>query len=87
MTHNGTTSVSVIDALRLCTTQERIEKVFADHHISDARDKRQCLLQSMGVIDEANAPTPDILTDEEAYQYEIELFLEGSWRLLFAQNG
>jgi len=72
----------VIDALVFCTSKEEVEKVFVGASISDPKDKKDFLQMCMQVEEAFDLPINEKLSDIDEYEYELAIFLEGSWRLL-----
>jgi len=67
--------------LHSCFTVDQVETVFRSFSIFDPSEKKEILLDCMGV-EEMFSVGGDALTPEEDYQYELDTFIEGSWRLL-----
>jgi hypothetical protein len=67
--------------LFLCTSEDKIEKVFNSFKISKIDDKMGLLQICMGVKNYSSS-LPTNLTLEQQYHDILLIFLEGSWRFL-----
>ena len=64
-----------------CYTKEGVEQVFIESGITDPLLKVEILQTSMNIIETHSAPANEELTAEEEYQYELDVFMDGTWRL------
>lgn len=67
--------------LLLCTSDSDIEMLFKQFGIQSLSDKIAFLRRRMGV-QKIYAALQDDLTEQDDYEFECEVFTEGSWRLL-----
>jgi len=72
---------SIIKELLYCTEKEDIEKVFSNNNINDFSDRINILRKTMKV-EQVFYTGKKKITLEDEYQYELDIFVEGSWRLL-----
>ncbi len=72
---------SVIDNLYSCTEREQIDSIFSEADIKDFKTRITLLDRCMGVSETYGTPEED-LTDEDEYNFECAVFVEGSWRML-----
>ena len=70
----------MLKKLYLCTKQEEIENVFKSYDIQSFTEKIELLKKCMAVA--VISGTPEETTEEDAYEFDCKVFLEGSWRLL-----
>jgi hypothetical protein len=71
----------IVDDLFASFDKNSIEGVFSKYHIEEDKEERIKLLRKcMCVIDTSNVT--DILSIDDEYDDELEIFLEGSWRFL-----
>lgn len=78
---NYETVNSIIAGIRKCTSKAELEKVFSGHAQIDFKQRKGILEKAMGIEESYNAPTNDDLSDEDEYQYMVDVFMDGSWRL------
>jgi hypothetical protein len=71
---------NIIEDLQLSVKREQVEDVFSRNEIGDKSERIQLLRKCMQVLDMSNSDTPLTLDDE--YSDELEIFLNGTWRLL-----
>lgn len=71
----------LIKKLYYCTTKETIEGVFNEFSINNLRERVELLRKCMKVENVFNTPQND-LDEQDEYDYELSIFIEGSWRLL-----
>lgn len=71
-----------VDAISFCTTKDEVEAIFQEYSVADSKMKLDVLQRVMGVTEVYNTPLENELTPEDEYLYELEIFLDGSWRLL-----
>lgn len=57
-----------------------VEAVFSKNDIEDKSDRIQLLRKCMHVLDTSN--TNEILSIDDEYSDEMEIFLNGKWRFL-----
>jgi len=62
-----------------CSTEEAVNGVFNKFGITDYQVKTMLLRQSMQVQELYDADE-EPLTDEDAYEEELDFFLDGKWR-------
>ena len=72
----------IVEKLFFCTTQEEVEKVFYEANIDDPIEKKSFLQKCMQVEESYDLPLNERLSNEDEYECELVIFLEGSWRLL-----
>ena len=70
----------VLKNLYLCTEKKQIDDLFSSKKISDYKERIKLLYKCMGV--EQVYGTPEKLTDEDEYNFECAVFVEGTWRML-----
>jgi len=70
----------IISGLFVSVKREQVESVFVKNDITDSEDRIQLLRECMGVI--STSDIGDSLSPEDQYSDELEIFLEGTWRLL-----
>ena len=71
---------NIIKNLFVSTTKEQVDEIFNKHEITSPSDKIALLHKCMQI--ESTSSVPTSLTPEELYPDELEIFIEGSWRLL-----
>jgi hypothetical protein len=71
---------NVIGGLFVSIRKEQIEDVFSRNGIEDRMERVQLLRECMNVIGASNSGDP--LSPEDEYSDELEIFLDGKWRLL-----
>lgn len=71
---------AILKRLYLCTNRAQIDELFIAENIFDYKERIELLQECMGVEDVYN--TPDKITPKEEYDFECEIFEEGTWRLL-----
>lgn len=69
----------ILKKLHLCTQQEHINRVFSSYNIKSFKEKSDLLKKCMGVIDTFG--TTEETTEEEDYEFDCKVFVEGTWRL------
>jgi len=72
----------VVEKLFFCTTKEEVDKIFFESKIEDPIDKKFFLQKCMQVEKSYDFPAKEKLSDDDEYECELAIFLEGSWRLL-----
>lgn len=70
-----------IEKLFFCTTSGQVEEVFSELGITNTDEKLYFLNERMG-IEEVMYAGGEPLSVEASFEYQLELFCEGSWRLL-----
>ena len=65
-----------------CSTKDDIDGVFNQFGITDFLIKTMLLRQSMQIQEIFDIPHDQELSDEDAYEEELEFFLAGKWRAL-----
>ena len=63
-----------------CSTKEDIDGLFNQFGITDFPRKTTLLRQSMQIQEILDIPHDQELSDEDAYEEELEFFLAGKWR-------
>jgi hypothetical protein len=71
---------NIIENLQFSVKKEQVEDVFSKNEITDKTERIQLLRKCMQVLDTSNSDAPLSLDDE--YNDELEIFLNGKWRLL-----
>jgi len=71
---------NIVDDLFLSVKREQIETVFSKNSIADKTIRIQLLRKCMHVLDTSN--TNEVLSLDDEYSDELEIFLNGKWRLL-----
>ena len=71
----------ILNMLYLCTKQEQIEEVFSKYEIQSFKERSDLLKKCMGFIETFG--TPEETTEEEDYEFDCAVFLEGTWRLSY----
>jgi len=71
---------NIVDDLFLSFKKEQVEGVFSKNSIDDKPTRIQLLRKCMHVLDTSN--THESLSEDDEYSDEIEIFLNGKWRLL-----
>ena len=71
---------NIIDDLFLSVKREQVEDVFSRNSIVDKSDRIQLLRKCMHVLGTSN--TDDLLSIDDEYSDELEIFLNGKWRFL-----
>ena len=71
---------NIIDDLFLSVKREQVENVFLKNNINEKSDRIQLLRKCMQVLDTSN--TDDLLSIDDEYSDELEIFLNGKWRFL-----
>ena len=71
---------TILDKLLVSTTKEQVEAIFSEYSIDDKSERIQLLRKCMGVIDISDSC--EVLTIDDEYSDEMEIFLTGKWRFL-----
>lgn len=71
---------NIVDDLFLSMKKEQIEEVFSKNDITDKSLRIQLLRKCMNVLDTSNAN--EVLSIEDEYCDEVEIFTDGRWRFL-----
>jgi hypothetical protein len=71
---------NIVDGLFASFDKVSVENVFAKHEIGEKEERIQLLRKCMNVIDTSNVS--EILSVDDDYNDELEIFIEGSWRFL-----
>ena len=71
---------AILKRLYLCTNRAQIDELFIAENIIDYKERIELLQECMGMEDICNMPEKITLKDE--YDFECEIFEEGTWRLL-----
>jgi len=71
---------NIVDDLFLSFKKEEVEDVFAKNSIADRSLRIQLLRKCMHVRDTSNAN--EVLSMDDDYNDELEIFLNGTWRML-----
>lgn len=79
---------AILKRLYLCTEKSQIDELFIAENIFDYKERIALMQKCMGAEDICNMP--ENITAKEEYDFECEVFEEGTWRLLkqlpFAAN-
>ena len=71
---------AILKRLYLCTEKSQIDELFIAENIFDYKERIELLQECMGVEYVYN--TPEKITPKEEYDFECEIFEEGTWRFL-----
>jgi hypothetical protein len=71
---------NIVDDLFASFGKDHVEEVFGKYDIEDKEERVKLLRKCMRVIDTSNVT--DVLTVDDEYNDELEIFVEGSWRFL-----
>ena len=71
---------AILKRLYLCTNRAQIDELFIAENIFDYKERIELLQECMGMEDICNMP--EKITPKEEYDFECEIFEEGTWRLL-----
>jgi hypothetical protein len=71
---------SIVDGLFASFDKDCVEAIFSNYEITDKKERIKLLRKCMNVIDTSNVT--DILSIDDEYGDELEIFIEGSWRFL-----
>ena len=71
---------AILKRLYLCTEKAQIEELFIAENIVDYKERIELLQECMSMEDICNMP--EKITPKEEYDFECEIFEEGTWRLL-----
>ncbi|MDR1748673.1 MAG: hypothetical protein LBR47_06405 [Spirochaetaceae bacterium] len=71
---------NIVEDLFLSLKKEQVEAVFSKNDIEDKADRIQLLRKCMHVLDTSN--TIEVLSLDDEYSDELEIFLNGKWRFL-----
>jgi hypothetical protein len=71
---------NIVDSLFASFDKDSVESVFTEHEIEDKEERIKLLRKCMNVIDTSNVT--EILSVDDDYNDELEIFIEGSWRFL-----
>jgi hypothetical protein len=71
---------NIVDDLFLSVKKEQIESVFSKNSIANKALRIQLLKKCMHVLDTSNAN--ELLSFDDEYNDELEIFLSGKWRFL-----
>jgi hypothetical protein len=71
---------SIVDDLFSSFDKDQVEAVFGKYEIDDKEERIRLLKKCMQVIDTSNID--DMLSIDDEYNDELEIFVEGSWRFL-----
>ena len=69
---------NIVNLLTTCTIKNEVEGVFEWFGISDPTDKSNFLLKTMQAT--RNESNDSEHTPEDDYQFDLAVFLEGTWR-------
>lgn len=70
------------ERLYSCIEKNEIESIFKEYEFTDLSDKIEILRECMGVEEIFNSPGNVELSLNDEYEEEVEIFIEGTWRLL-----
>jgi len=68
------------ESLFNCSTKDGVDRVFSQFGINNFSVKTTFLRQSMQVQEISDVPNDQVLSDEDAYEDELAIFLDGTWR-------
>ncbi|MCL2793522.1 MAG: hypothetical protein FWD87_10595 [Spirochaetaceae bacterium] len=71
---------NIVKNLFVSTEKKQIIEIFDEYEITDPSEKIALLRKCMQV--QSTSCIPANITPEEEYADELEIFIEGSWRLL-----
>jgi len=71
---------NIVEDLFISVKKEQVEGVFSKNYVDDKPTRIQLLRKCMNVIDTSN--TNEVLSEDDEYNDELEMFLNGKWRLL-----
>jgi len=71
----------VLRQLSMCGARDQVEGVFGRYKIDRPEDKSALLTRCMGIEEVFYSPHEPV-TEEDVYEYDVSVFLEGSWRFL-----
>lgn len=71
---------AIVKRLYLCTEKSQIDELFIAENIFDYKERIELLQECMGMEDICNMP--ENISPKEEYDFECEIFEEGTWRLL-----
>jgi len=71
---------NVIEGLYFSVKRDQVENIFLKNNINDKAERIQILRKCMQVLDTSN--TDDLLSIDDEYNDELEIFLNGKWRFL-----
>ncbi|MDR1586412.1 MAG: hypothetical protein LBS57_03025 [Treponema sp.] len=71
---------NIVDGLFASFDKGHVEEVFDKYDIKDKEERVKLLRKCMRVIDTSNVT--DVLSVDDEYSDELEIFAEGSWRFL-----
>jgi hypothetical protein len=71
---------NIVEDLFLSVKKEQVENVFLKNNVDDKPTRIQLLRKCMHVLYTSDINTA--LTEDDEYDDELEIFLNGKWRLL-----
>jgi len=71
---------NIVEDLFISVKKEQVENIFSKNSIDDKSTRIQLLRKCMNVLDTSN--TNEILSVDDDYNDEMEIFLNGKWRML-----
>ena len=71
---------NIVEDLFLSVKREQVEDIFLKNDIGDKLDRIKLLRKCMHVLDTSN--TEDLMSLDDEYNDELEIFLNGKWRFL-----
>ena len=71
---------NIVNDLLLSVKKEQVENIFAENNIDDKLVRIQLLRKCMNVLDTSNSN--NLITLDDEYSDELEIFLTGRWRFL-----
>jgi len=71
---------NIVEDLFLSVKKEQVENIFSKNNISDKSARIKLLQKCMHVLDTSN--TNEVLSLDDDYNDELEIFLDGTWRML-----
>jgi len=71
---------NIVEDLFISVKKEQVEGVFTKNSVDDKPTRIRLLRKCMNVIDMSN--TGEALSEDDEYDDELEIFLNGKWRML-----
>lgn len=72
---------NLLKKLYLCTEKEKIDSLFEENGVTDYTERSALLNKCMGFKETFG--TSEETSDEENYEFDCAVFVEGTWRLLY----
>lgn len=71
---------SIVNDLSFSVKKEQVENVFTKNNVDDKLVRIQLLRKCMNVLDISNSN--DLVSLDDEYNDELEIFISGKWRFL-----